>query len=108
MIDEQYLTRVLARLAEQTVERRVRPPALVTGVVESAAPLSVKLSDSITLPADALITDDRFRVLTFETTEGGDPAHTHTITWDNSLKAGDRVRLISGTGGQVYYILGRA
>lgn len=105
MIDENYLVRVIERLVEKTVEKRVRPAKLTIGTVVSAEPLSVKLSPELTLPEGALIVDDRFKKyeITTEEAEG----HTHIVKLDNRLKEGDKVRLLGDTGGQRYYILGR-
>lgn len=102
MIDDAYFVRVLEELIQKTVSEKIRPAEFVVGVVSSAAPLKVKISNDLELPESALIVGDQFAEITMETTDG-----YHTVKYDNRLKTGDRVRLLKNTGGQQYYIIGR-
>ena len=102
MIDEAYLVRVLGELVKKTVDEKIRPSGFAVGVVSSVSPLRVKLSNDLELPEQVLIAGDQFGAFTLETTDG-----RHTVSYDNSLKTGDRVRLLKNTGGQQYYIIGR-
>lgn len=104
MIDEAYLTSVLNRLVEKRVKEKIRPSGLTVGIVTSVSPLSIKLSSDLgDIPAEALIVGDQFQKFTLTTTDG-----YHTAVYDNRLKVGDKVRLLSNTGGQQFYIIGRA
>ena len=102
MIDEAYLARVLEELIRKTVNEKLRPSEFAVGVVSSASPLKVKLSNELELPESALIAGDQFSEFTAETTDG-----LHTVKFDNRLKTGDKIRLLRNAGGQQYYIIGR-
>lgn len=109
MIDEQYLTRVIGKVAEQTVIKKMYPSGIVVGTITSMSPATVKISDEITIPAEALIIGDQFAKFEFTTESAGSSGyrHTHNIKWDNSLKVGDVVYMLRDTGGQTYYIFRR-
>lgn len=94
------------------------------GTVVSVSPLSVKITELLTLPQSVLVvpkslTDYEVEVTVDWTTENksggsGDSAfsaHNHGVsgkkkmTVHNALKIGDKVALIRQTGGQSYFIL---
>ena len=102
MIDEAYLVEVLGELAKKTVSEKLRPAEFMVGTVSSTAPLKVKISNELELPETILMTGDQFRKVSVSTTDG-----EHTVTYDNSLKTGDKVRLLKNMGGQQYFIIGR-
>lgn len=101
MIDEQYLVSVLNRLVQKTVNEKIRPSGFTIGTVTSTKPLRVRISPELELPSEALIVGDQFKTFTLTTSDGA------TAVYDNQLKNGDKVRLLSNTGGQQYFILGR-
>lgn len=102
MIDEAYLVSVLNRLVQKTVKEKIRPSVFTVGEVISTNPLKIKISSNIELPSDVLIVGDQFKKQTLKTTDG-----LHSVVWDNTLQVGDKVRLLSGTGGQQYFVIGR-
>lgn len=102
MIDEAYLVSVLERLVKKIVNEQVRPSGFTVGTVTATNPLKVKIAGDLELPESVLIPGDQFKKLSLSTSDG-----MHTVVFDNSLNTGDKVRLLSDTGGQKYFILGR-
>lgn len=104
------------------------------GTVVSTSPLSVKITNLLTIPSSALIVPQHLTTYTVSVTvdwntenhththahstpEGisGDHSHIHNhgvtgtknMTIHNGLKIGDKVALIRKQGGQSYFILDR-
>lgn len=109
MIDEEFLVRVLNKLVQKTVNERIRPSAFEIGTVVNINPINIKISDDLTLPEEAIIIGDQFQKFKFTTSHAhvDGTSHSHEIEWDNTLKIGDKVRMLRNTGGQQYFVIGR-
>lgn len=79
-----------------------KPTTITFGTVVSINPLSIYIEDKITLSESMLITMSNLTVKTGTLTIGDDD---YSVTFDNSLKTGDKVVLMRMQGGQKYLIL---
>ncbi|WP_246019625.1 DUF2577 domain-containing protein [Bacilliculturomica massiliensis] len=96
-----------------------KPVNIVYGTVKSASPLSIQISQKITLKGEALVltrnvTDYTGDVTVSHATEkDGSPPHIHgisgkkTVTFHNALKSGEKVVMMRVQGGQKYLVLDR-
>ncbi len=95
------------------------PVSFLYGVVESAAPLTVRIDQKILLDQDFLLLTGAVADHTVElegdqaTEQGGNPAHSHALRGKksyracNGLRAGEQVLLLRMQGGQKYVVLDR-
>ncbi|OBR62388.1 hypothetical protein A7K91_01860 [Paenibacillus oryzae] len=91
------------------------PVQLLQGEVVSANPLSVKVDQRFTLPADFLIVPESLTALEIDLSSGeavgpgsiSEQASSATILIRRGLEAGDAVILLRMQGGQRYLLLDR-
>lgn len=97
---------VVKEVAQQAQDASV-PAAFLTGLVTSAAPLTVRVDNRFELSGEALVILRELRAGTWGT-------HTHTLAGQptgpdvyTGLAAGDKVVLLRNQGGQEFLVLGR-
>ena len=108
----------LIKKAAMDAYEQTSPMDALTGTVESTEPMSIKISEKITLDADRLILTKNVadHYITAEVnhitgcTACGDGSHSHSYSGTkkyfvkNGLKKGDMVLLIRCGGGQTYIV----
>ncbi len=97
---------VVKEVAQQAQDASV-PAAFLTGLVTSAAPLTVRVDNRFELSGAALVVMREFGAGAYAT-------HTHTLNGQTTeaevytgLAAGDKVVLLRNQGGQEFLVLGR-
>lgn len=120
------LNSMIKALAKNAVNEG-KPMELAYGLVESASPLTIKVSQKLPLEEDDLILTDMVRDHTVDITVSHQTneneaneglmtdykLHSHTysgrkkITLHYGLKTGERVLLLREQGGQKYLVIGR-
>ena len=107
LYDMTDIMRLITKAVKQTVEG-MKPAEVVSGTVQSVAPLRIFVDQKKILDGDfchltRAVRDYRTEI---EWEEDG-LRRTRTVTVKNGLNAGDRVRMLRYNGGQDFLILDR-
>lgn len=112
------MVQIIKQAASEAYEAG-KPVNVVYGTVKSVSPLTIQISQKLTIKEAALVlprnvTDYKCEITVSHSTEiAGSPAHLHgvsgkkTMTIHNALKSGEKVAMVRMQGGQKYLVLDR-
>ena len=103
MADVNDLVRLIKKAAVDAVKAG-KPANVIIGVVTSASPLKVKISEKVEVSGALLICPQHLTNHQITLKDGDD---TKTVQFMNALKKNEKVALLSNQGGQQFFILDR-
>ncbi len=102
---EQEILRIVKQAALEAVKAD-KPMACLQGVVESAAPLKIRINQKLLLGSEHILLTDAVRDHTVKLTPAAG-AKMEEYIMHNALSVGETVMLLRCDGGQRYIVLGR-
>ena len=95
---------VLAGMLKKAKGNETQVTDLVFGRVTSVTPLKIMVESRFEITYDFIILSQMVRDLTVYLDVGGQP---HAVQVFRDLRVGDKVRMLRGRQGQVFYVLAR-